>query len=248
MRADFIKENKPELPVDYNGNAIQVWTIGGRTIHVSSEDFTAESSLIRVCSGESVVKIKLKDRYPEDKDSGMPIPPNTVLCFGCWPGDVFSVEGEADITFIRDRGYTKEEETTITPSILSWGSDKIGGEFCKCEVEENVAKFSGMIDYYYFDSIRNKIAGNKVGIEIKPSVDISKYPNFVASIEEYGQIKMFNNSIFYLDEKGQTIFKKDFLVKEVPSEFSIVFDWTGKGTSKESFKVEILSGTVLRNG
>lgn len=251
MEADIFKGNKPELPVDYNGNAIQVWTAGGRTIHVSSEDFIAESSLIRICSGESVVKIKLKNKYPEDKDSGMPIPPNTALCFGCWPGDIFSVEGEADITFVRDRGYVKKEEPTITPSVLSWTPDKTGGVDCKCEIKGNVAEFSGKIDYYYPDSSAGRLIGaNRVGIQIKPSINVDDYPNLIISINEPKGQRRFNSSV--LDKDPEDGSKKLFWyypsIEKVPYEGSVIFDWTGKGTDIEIFYIKVLADTVLRNG
>lgn len=247
MKTGDIKKNKPELPVDYNGNAIQVWTVGGRTIHVNSGDFVAESSLIRVCSGDSTVKIKLKDLYPEDKDSGMPIPPNTVFCLGCYPGDVFSVEGEAYVTFVRDRSYKKEEEVKITPSILSQNKEKTGGHECNCIIDDHTIKFGGYIDFYYTDLFKKRYSpGNRVGIRIEPTVNIKDYSNLVVGTSEGNIFKTPS----FIEEEGKYFFETELLVKKgcVPSVQYIVFDWEGNGKFVETFKVEILEGTILRNG
>lgn len=243
MKAQEVKGNSPELPVDYNGNAIQAWTIGGRTIEVESNEFTAESSVIRVCTGNSLARIKLKARYSEDKDSGMPIPPNTVMCLGCEPGDVFEVEGSLSVTFVRERDFTMKSVFNLIPSQISWSPDELGGLECECEIEGNTAKFSGYIDYYY-NFPKN---GNRVGIMITPELNVEEYPNLVVTLKENGETYSFNKSVFVKGDDNKYSFIYKFLVSRKLEKLPIVIDWTGKGDI-ETFYVEITDKAVLRNG
>lgn len=118
-----LKNNQPELLVDFNGNAVQhAWMLGGRTIAIEDgSSFVAESTLMRVCnSGDSVVRLKLDnvdyDSVPHrngGEDVGLPILPNSVVVLGVYClGQKFNVSGgDIDVTFVYDR-RTKEAEPT----------------------------------------------------------------------------------------------------------------------------------------
>ena len=237
------KGNRPELPVDFNGNAIQIWTAGGRTIEVNSKEFIAESSVFRVCTGSAVAKIKLKNRYPSGKDSGMPIPPNSVICFGCEPGDIFEVEGTVSITFVRERDLVIKTAFELVPSMIAWTSDKVGGRECECEIKGNTAEFSGYIDYCY-----GTREGNKVAVAITPSLKVSDYPNLIITINKSnGEFYQFGQSAFVRDEKGKTTFIYEALISKTPEVIPIVIDWTGKGDT-ETFYIKVTDKAILRNG
>lgn len=243
MEIQKIKGNKPELPVDFNGNAIQAWTAGGKTIDVEFGEFTAESSIFRVCTGATAARIKLKGKYLNEGDSGTPIPPNTVMCLGCEPGDVFEVEGSLSVTFVRERDLITKSTFELIPSVISWTPDKIGGSECNCEIKDNVAEFSGYIDYYY-----SSRWGNKVGVVITPSLDVNDYPNLVITINKSnGEVYQFGQSAFTKDVEGKSHFVYETIINRVPEIVPIVIDWTGKGDI-EAFYIKVTDKAVLRNG
>lgn len=103
MNANKPKGRNFELPVDWNGVGVQVWTLGGETIKVSTgESFTCLSSLIRVFNNTANTAFVKKGAIVGDE--GTPIGPNDSEVFGCVVGEVYVVTGEVYVSFFKDRG------------------------------------------------------------------------------------------------------------------------------------------------
>lgn len=102
MNANKPKGRNPELPVDWNGVGIQVWTLGGETIKVTTGNtFTCLSSLVRIFNNtDSTAFVKYGSIAG---DEGTPIGANQAEVFGCKTGEVYTVTGEVYISFFKDR-------------------------------------------------------------------------------------------------------------------------------------------------
>lgn len=102
MNANKPKGRNPELPVDWNGVGVQVWTLGGETKKITTGNtFTCLSSLIRIFNNTAnTAFIKKGDNVD---DEGTPIGANQSETFGCVEGEVYTVTGEIYVSFFKNR-------------------------------------------------------------------------------------------------------------------------------------------------
>lgn len=102
MNANKPKGRNSELPVDYNGVGVQVWTLGGETIKVTTgNSFSCLSSLIRVFNNTDTTAFL---KYGSiDGDQGTPIGAHLSETFGCVAGEVYTVTGEVYVSFVKNK-------------------------------------------------------------------------------------------------------------------------------------------------
>lgn len=93
---DFVKD-KPEMLIDYNGYAMQIFFVGGETVELGEEPVKAKTSVFRVCnSSADPVILKINDNT-------MTILGNHCHVFACMIGDMLSAEGTLECTFWRNK-------------------------------------------------------------------------------------------------------------------------------------------------
>ena len=102
MNANKVKGRQPELPVDFNGYAVQVWVLGGESVVVTNANFTPRSNLIRV-HNHSEASASLRLSTLPGSDPGAPIGPGQTEVFGCTSGEVYVVTGTVTISVVRDK-------------------------------------------------------------------------------------------------------------------------------------------------
>lgn len=104
MEINKVKGRNPELLVDYNGNPVQCFPLGGETVEVAiNGTFIPESSLIRVVSKSTTEMGFIKRNGLPELDPGTPIVPGKSELFKVIPGEIYTVLSVAlYITIIRD--------------------------------------------------------------------------------------------------------------------------------------------------
>lgn len=252
MKENIVKGNNPELIVDWNGNAIQAWTLGGKTITVvSGDDFKCESTLMRICNtGTTLTRLKLKDAaYSELQpsttgDVGTPVLPNSCVMVGVYElGQVYSIEGgSVDITFIMDRRVRQTTglppSPSFTTSTFSQDSEKVAGPGAIVNkiTAQNILEYKGIISY------NSHRGGHIVGIKITPTVQITDFPDAVIRIiDQYGE-RDYGVEVFDSANDLTWYFK----VEEIPCiKFTIQIFWGTK--AGEVFYVQIDPTTLLGN-
>lgn len=97
---DYVKD-KPEMLVDYNGFAMQLFCVGGETVELNATPIKAKTSVFRICNSTSnPATLKVNDNV-------MTIIGNHCHVFACMVGDLIScTTGTLELTFWRNKeGY-----------------------------------------------------------------------------------------------------------------------------------------------
>lgn len=104
MDINKVKGRNPELLVDYNGNPVQCFPLGGETVEVAiNGTFIPESSLIRVVSKSTTEIGFIKRNDLPLADPGTPIVPGRSEMFKVIPGEIYTVLSVAIyVTIIRN--------------------------------------------------------------------------------------------------------------------------------------------------
>jgi hypothetical protein len=245
MRNDSQKINGPELLVDWNGNAVQSWVLGGRTITVAAgSDFECESTLLRVCNtGGSAARLFLKDAdyaswVKDATDAGMPILPNTCVTLGVFQKrQVYTVQGGSlDITFVPDRRVTQTTNIpaspAFTPSTYTQDISKVSGPGAVANIlADNVLQYSGTLQ----SNVQGKYL---VGIEITPTVSFADFPDVrVRVVDQFGE-RYYGKDYFSSNKLVQY-----FEVDQIPSiDFVVEIVWNKD--NMENFYVKIDRNTT----
>lgn len=104
MDINKVKGRSPELLVDWNGNAVQCFPLGGETDKITApSSFVTKSTLIRIANDTTTTAF-VKRSDSTTNDTGIPILPNTANMFSVLLGEIYNVTGSnIHVTFIRDR-------------------------------------------------------------------------------------------------------------------------------------------------
>lgn len=105
MEINKSKGRNPELLMDWNGNPVQCFPLGGDTEEVAiNATFIPKSSLIRVVNKSTTDIAFLKRSGLLLADPGTPIVPNHPEMFYVIPGEIYTVLTAAVyVTYIRER-------------------------------------------------------------------------------------------------------------------------------------------------
>lgn len=247
MEVKNVKGNNPELLVDFNGNAVQAWFLGGRTVTVTpAQRLIAKSSLIRICnpSDGPAYLFRLVQGRQISGDMGFPILPKSSEYFACEIGDEFSIKGvELFATFLR--------EPDMQPISALYGSSFNSKQLLQGEVSwrlnKTYATVMGFIDYCYKPSKLGHWITVQISPVQKPISIKDRYPNATVIIEkDNGTVYQFSMLDMELsDDKPLSI---DIPISRPGEIILIKLDWGGTGMTEDILTLKVDEGTILRNG
>lgn len=248
MEVKNVKGNNPELLVDFNGNAVQAWPLGGRTIPANpAQKLIAKSSLIRISnpSDTLVYLFRLVQGRQISGDMGFPIFPKSSEYFACEIGDEFSIKGaELFVTFLR--------EPDTQPIFDLIGSSFNRSQLSQGEVswelpDKKVAIVSGFIDYCYEPSKLGHWITALISPVQRPSSIKDRTPNATVIIEkDNGTVYQFSMLDMELsDAKPLSI---DIPISRPGEIILIKLDWDGTGMTEDVLTLKVGERIILRNG
>lgn len=244
MEVKNVKSNKPELLVDFNGNAIQAWPLGGITIEVEG-GFIARSSLIRITNiSSSPAKLRrLHYGVPSSNDFGFPILPQSSEYFACEIGDEFMVQGEnLYVTFLRSNADFPPQKVPLGSRLVNISF--LGNESSFTQIGSAFGTISGYIDYCYDPSI----LGHWAEVVIAPVTPTANYPNCIIIVErDNGFVDRFPASKV-VDSSTSREFHFKVPITRPGETILIKLDWFGTGLTGDVLTIKVDESTILRNG
>ena len=101
MNAKDSVGNKPEMLIDYNGYAMQLFCVGGESISLGKDPIKAKTSVFRVCNNST------SSATLDVNGNTMTILGNHCHVFACMVGDRISCpNGTLELVYWRDKtGY-----------------------------------------------------------------------------------------------------------------------------------------------
>lgn len=130
--------------------------------------------------------------------------------------------------------------TTYPASILSQDPSKVGGEKCTVvELTDNKIVFGGTIAYYRANPSLGRTKGNRVGIQIAPQVEVSKFPN----MKFYINGKEYKPEVLDESEGKKVLWFYPSLNENISWYWNIKFVWNDEFT--EVFKVFVAPSAKL---
>ena len=145
---------------------------------------------------------------------------------------------------LASNSYVKDYETLyntfkLERSKFSQDPSKVGGEDCVAKmVGKTKIVFGGKVDWYPEDKGLGRAAGNRVGVQITPSLSLDEYPDVKVTIAG----KVYDKSVFS-DGDDNSIWYYPLITKDSKL-FTVEIDWNGEDVEK--FVIEITPGTYIK--
>lgn len=237
MKTENIKGSSIELPVDRNGNALQILWLGGRTIIVNDSDFKTETNVVRLCnSTETPVVVGLKSAYFGEgvNDEGMTILPLSSEVFACNIGEIYEVRGKLEVTFLRDRSIFNNNFPInyMTISTIFNKRETDSATYTLTDPAKKTYSISGFINIDY----SLPTPGNVIGGILKFNNSLRSFPGLVVRVYNYEDLLFqFNPTMAEEDLKIRVNSINDFIKVEV--------DW-GVPDKKEYFYFNLQNATL----